>query len=285
MTSRREFVRAAAGLGATSLVPHGLPALLAAASPDRIERIGLELYTVRGAMRDDVPGTLARVAKIGYREVEFAGYFGHPAERLREMLDTNGLTSPSAHTAIEMLEGDFEAQARTAKVIGHEMLIVPSLSTRALADAAAWKGIAARFNALGRKAHAAGLRFGFHNHAVEPRPLADGTVPYDILLGETDPALVDFQMDIYWMVKAGGDPIAYFSKYPGRFRSVHVKDATAPPALAMVDVGAGAIDWKRIFALHRKAGVVHYLVEHDDPRPDPFASIAASYRYLAQLTF
>lgn len=284
MVSRRDFVRRTAiGLGAAAAVPRPLLATLLPA--DRIERVGVELYTVRGAMRDDVPGTLARVARIGYKEVEFAGYYGLQAERVRELLDTNALASPSVHTAIEILERDFDAQARMAKVIGHEMLIVPSLNTRTLTDAAGWKGIAARFNALGRKAHDAGLRFGFHNHAVEPKPLADGTVPYDVLLGETDPALVDFQMDIYWMVKSGGDPIAYFNKYPGRFRSVHVKDATAAPALDMVDVGAGAIDWKKIFAMHAKAGIRHYLVEHDDPKPDAFASITASYKYLSTLTF
>lgn len=284
MVSRRDFVRRTAlGLGAAAAVPRPLRAALRPV--DRIERVGVELYTVRGAMRDDVPGTLARVAGIGYQEVEFAGYYGLPAERIRELLDANGLTSPSAHMAIEVLERDFDAQARAARVIGHEMLIVPSLNTRPLTDAAAWKGIAARFNALGRKARDAGLRFGFHNHAVEPRPLADGTVPYDVLLGDTDPALVAFQMDIYWMVKSGGDPIAYFKKYPGRFRSVHVKDATAAPALDMVDVGAGAIDWKKIFAMHAKAGIRHYLVEHDDPRPDAFSSITASYKYLSTLTF
>jgi sugar phosphate isomerase/epimerase len=284
MVSRRDFVRhTALGLGAAAVVPRSV--LATVASADRIERVGLELYTLRAAMREDVPGTLARVAQIGYREVEFAGYYGLAAERIRAILDANGLASPSVHTAIEILERDFDAQARTARIIGHEMLIVPSLNTRGLTDAAAWKGIARRFNALGRQARDAGLRFGFHNHAVEPKPLADGTVPYDVLLGETDPALVDFQMDIYWMVKSGGDPVAYFNKYPGRFRSVHVKDATAAPALDMVDVGAGAIDWKRIFAMHQKAGIRHYLVEHDDPRPDAFASVTASYKYLSTLTF
>ena len=108
------------------------------------------------------------------------------AEGLRAMLDANGLTSPSVHTAIELLEGDFAAHAAAARTIGHETLIVPSLPTRSLTTLEAWTGIARRFNALGAKAHDVGLRFAFHNHAVEPMPLADGTRPFDVLLGETE---------------------------------------------------------------------------------------------------
>lgn len=284
MTSRREFLlRASAGIGAAALAPDLLSA--AASRRDRIEKIGLELYSVRNEMQKDVAGTLQRVARIGYREVEFAGYFDLPPERIRELLDTNGLTSPSSHTAIELQERDFGEQARIAKVIGQEMLVVPSLNSRGFTDTAAWKAVAVRFNALGRKAHDAGLRFAFHNHAGEGSPMADGARPYDILLGETDPALVDFQMDLYWMVKSGGDPVAYFNSNPGRFRSVHVKDASAAPELAMRPVGQGTIDWKRIFALHAKAGIRHYLVEHDNPGPDPYVSITTSHDYLARLTF
>ena len=101
----------------------------------------------------------------------------------------------------------------------------------------------------------------------------------------TEARLVDFQMDLYWMIKAGGDPLAYFAKHPGRFTSVHVKDATAAPELAMRDVGAGTIDWKRIFAQRATAGIRHFLVEHDDPTPDAWTSVSASYAYLSRLTW
>jgi sugar phosphate isomerase/epimerase len=106
----------------------------------------------------------------------------------------------------------------------------------------------------------------------------------DILLAETDPALVSFEMDLYWAVKAGQDPRAYFTRYPGRFAMVHVKDATPAPALEMTDVGSGSMDWKAIFALHAKAGIRHYFVEHDNPA-DPLASITKSAGYLKALTF
>ena len=283
MTTRREFVVGTTLAAGFAAAPDAWR--LPAPRVDRIERIGLELYTVRSAMKADVPGTLARVAQIGYKEVEFAGYFGLEPVKVRALLDANGLTSPSVHTAIELLEGDFAAHAAAARTIGHETLIVPSLPTRSLTTLEAWTGIARRFNALGAKAHDVGLRFAFHNHAVEPMPLADGTRPFDVLLGETEARLVDFQMDLYWMIKAGGDPLAYFAKHPGRFTSVHVKDATAAPELAMRDVGAGTIDWKRIFAQRATAGIKHFLVEHDDPKPDAWTSVTASYGYLARLTW
>lgn len=299
MTTRRQFVTsAAAAFGAATLVPRdgiawsgagvasgAVPDLFAPARRERIARIGLELYTVRSEMQKDVAATLARVAQIGYKEVEFAGYFAVAPERLRALLDEHRMTSPSVHIGIDALERDFATPAASARVIGHESLIVPSLNTRALTTVEAWKGIAARFDALGRKARDAGLRFAFHNHAAEATPMADGTRPYDVLLGETDPSLVDFQMDLYWMIKAGGDPLAFFSSNRGRFRSVHVKDATAAPELAMRDVGAGAIDWKRVFAKHRDAGIRHYFVEHDSPGADPFGSVKASYDYLSKLEF
>ena len=282
MTSRREFV---AGTGA-ALAVAALPARATRGllEMDRIERIGVELYTARAEMEKDVAGTLARVARIGYRDVEFAGYFNWEPSKLRAVLDENRLTSPSVHTAIEILEKDFAGAAAAAKVLGHETLIVPSLETRRLTTLESWKGIARRFNALGRKAADAGLQFAFHNHAVEPK-LLNGFRPYDVLLGETDPKLVYFQMDLYWMIKAGGDPLAYFKSSPGRFISVHVKDGTAAPEIAQRDVGAGAIDWKPIFAQRQQAGIRHFLVEHDDPTPDAFTSLTASYNYLSKLTF
>jgi sugar phosphate isomerase/epimerase len=281
------------GTAALSRFPHDV---FAAPPAEKIQRIGLELYTVRTEMRRDVAATLKRVAEVGYKEVEFAGYMDTPPERLRALLDQNGLTSPSVHTAIELLEREFATHAAAAKTLGHRWLIVPSLSTRQLTTASSWKEIATRFNELGKKARDAGLRFAFHNHAVEPAPIADGSIPFDILLTETDPAIVDFQMDLYWMIKAGGDPLAYFAKHPRRFTSVHVKDGTPTPILSkggtgtkqqmdQRDVGAGMIDWAKIFEKRAQAGIAHYYVEHDEPGTDPFASVKYSYEYLSKLEF
>jgi sugar phosphate isomerase/epimerase len=118
---------------------------------------------------------------------------------------------------------------------------------------------------------------------VEPNPDVL-SVAYDVLLDRTDPDDVGFEMDLYWITKAGHDPVAYFDRYPGRFPTVHVKDSAGPPANRITDVGSGTIDFKRIFARRKQAGIRHAFVEHDHPT-DAFASIKASHDYLARLTF
>jgi sugar phosphate isomerase/epimerase len=283
MSTRRAFLEAAGSASALALLPRALRAATPVPAPEKIARIGLELYTVRTEMRKSVENTLSVVAKAGYQEVEFAGYFDRDPAALRAMLDADGLTAPSVHVDMSLLERGWRAQSDAAKAMGHRTLIVPSVDRSRLPAIDDWKLLAKRFNEIGRRAAGDGLRFGFHNHYGEFSLIA-GTCPYDVLLGETDPALVDFQMDLYWALKAGADPLDYFARYPGRFKSVHVKDAGPKPALEMRDVGAGTIDWKRIFARHKQAGIEHYFVEHDEPA-DPVASITASARYLAALSY
>ncbi len=182
----------------------------------KLGRIGLQLYTVRHELQRDFDGTIARVAATGYREVEFAGYFGKAPRELRALLDQHGLSA-------------------------------------------------------------------YHNHDFEFTPL-EGRLPYDVLLAETDPQLVQLEIDLYWITKGGQDPLAYFARWPGRVPMVHVKDSAGPPDHRMTDVGGGTIDWKRIFAQRDQAGIRHLFVEHDEPR-DAFASIRASYEYLRKLEF
>jgi sugar phosphate isomerase/epimerase len=181
------------------------------------------------------------------------------------------------------VESTWDATAAAARALGHRWLIVASMNRAAFASVSSLKAMAARFNAIGRRARDAGLRYGYHNHDDEFRRV-EGSVPLDILLSETDPALVDFEMDVYWVTEGGGDPLGYFARYPGRFHLLHIKDSAGPPAHEMRDVGAGVIDWKRIFALQKEAGVEHLFVEHDTPG-DAWASITASYRYLRALEF
>ncbi len=284
MSTRRDVLKTLSALAATGLLPRDAHANRACfAAPDAIERIGLQLYTVRGAMKTDMPGTLAAVAQAGYREVEFAGYFGRTPAEVRTMLRDNGLTAPSTHLALEDVQGKFDATAESANAIGIRYLTVASLDMRALKTVDDWKRMADTFNAVGRRVEAAGLRFGYHNHSVEFTPVA-GRMPHEVLIEGTDPALVTFELDIYWAVKAGQEPVAYFSKHAGRFEMVHVKDATAAPALAMTDVGSGTLDWKRILGAHATAGIKHYFVEHDNPA-DAMASIRKSAEYLRGLRF
>jgi len=158
---------------------------------------------------------------------------------------------------------------------------VASLPSGPKVTADDWKQIAARFNKAGVACKSAGFRFAFHNHNDIVRKTGD-VLPIEILMRETDPSLVSYEMDIYWAVNGGADPLQLLAAYPGRFRMFHAKDSMGPPDHKMVDVGAGVIDFKTIFA--RGKGVEHYFVEHDSP-PDPMASAAASYKYLANLEF
>jgi len=247
-----------------------------------LDKVGLQLYTVRDKMKDDFEGTLAHVAEIGYNEVEFAGYFGHSPADVKAILDRHGLSAPSTHIALAG-EDAWQTSLETAKAIGHEYIVVPWIPEERRKTLADWKSVADVFNRAARQAHDAGLQFAYHNHDFE-FPKVDGQVPYDVLLQNTDPKLVQLEIDLYWMTKGGQDPLAYFARWPGRIPLVHVKDSAGAPEHKMVDVGQGKIDWKRIFAKQDQAGIKHFFVEHDQP-PQPFDDIAVSYRYLKNLEF
>jgi sugar phosphate isomerase/epimerase len=250
-------------------------------SPEQLSRIGVQLYTVRGAMQASVERTLEQVARIGYKEVEFAGYFGRAAKDIRALLDANGLTAPSAHSAdLPSIRTRFAQVLEDAATIGHRYVVCASLP-RSEQSADGYKRVAAEFNRAGELAEKSGITLGYHNHDGEFIPLGS-TNGYDILLAECDPQFVTMQMDLFWTVKAGKDPLAYFATYPGRFASVHVKDMAADGA--MVDVGSGQMPFAKYFAQSKQAGIQHYFVEHDSPG-DPLASITASYRHLAALKF
>ena len=284
MEDRRTFL---ATLGAAALGVSARRALNRLAVPheltesNKIARVGIQLYTVRSKLPSDMGGTLEQLAKIGYKEVEFAGYYNHPAAEVRDMLRTNGLTAPSVHVGIEAIETDAAKTFADARTIGHEFITVASPPRGPKVTADDWKQMAARFNAAGKACKSAGFRFAFHNHNDIVRRTGD-VLPIDILMHETDPALVSYEMDIYWAVNGGADPLQLLAAYPGRFSMFHAKDSMGPPDHKMADVGAGVIDFKTIFA--RAKGIEHYFVEHDSP-PDPMASAAASYKYLANLEF
>jgi sugar phosphate isomerase/epimerase len=248
----------------------------------RLSRIGLQLYTVRDRMAADVEGTLAAVAAVGYQEVEFAGYFGKNAAEIRAMLDRHGLTSPAAHVGLSTID-EWRAALDAAKVIGHEYIVVPWIPAELRRTVEDYKRVAENFNRAARLARDAGLQFAYHNHDFEFAP-TEGRIPLDVLLENTDAELVQLEMDLYWITKGGQDPLKYFARWPGRVPLVHVKDSRGAPEHRMADVGAGRIDFKRIFSHSAQAGIRHYFVEHDQPG-DALASIKASYDYLKRLEF
>ena len=282
--TRRDFVLAAsAGVGALllgrraeSFVPRSMPASLGAAQP-----IGIQLYTVRDLMQRNFEYTLQQVAAIGYKEVEFAGLYDKSPKTVRtKSLDKLGLTSPSSHIPYERLKANAAGVAEEARTLGNRYVVCPWMDMKVHHDSAAWRRIAADFNRFGESLQRVGLTFAYHNHDFEFAPLSDGGKAFDILLADCDPKLVKIELDLFWITKAGGDPLAYFAKWPGRFPMVHVKDRTGSGE--MVNVGQGSIDWNKIFAKRREAGIQHFFVEHDNPK-SPLEDIKASYTYMSRL--
>jgi sugar phosphate isomerase/epimerase len=260
-----------------------------AASEHRIEKIGLELYTVRDLLRNDFEGTLVKVAKIGYKEVEFAGYLNDlpnlipPVKRAREILDANGLSAPAAHIAYKMLAPEnWSKTIEAGKLLGHDYMVNPSIDRELAKTSDGWRRAAEVFNRAGEETQKSGIQLGYHNHVEEFKALPDGKLPYDILLTECDSKLLKMEMDLGWAHEAKVDPLAYFQKYPGRFPLVHVKDFDKNDM--MTEVGSGVIDWRAIFAKADLAGMKHYFVEHDQPMM-PLESIRKSYAYLEKLRF
>lgn len=242
-------------------------------------------------MADDPAATLDALAAIGYDEVEFAGYFGHPPATIREWLDGAGVAAPAAHVGMEELTGDgLTSSLEAAAVLGHRWLVLPWIPAQ-MRTAEGYRAVADTLNTAGAAARDAGVRIAYHNHDFEFEPLGEPSEPpgqpfqpqgrsgYDLLLERLDPSLVDMEIDFHWSAAAGAAFEPLVADHPGRFALCHVKDLDAQGGMA--DVGAGTIDWAALFALSEEAGLRHYFVEHDNPA-DPLASARSSYRYLSQ---
>jgi sugar phosphate isomerase/epimerase len=290
--NRRTFLQTATTVTAATLLSHRIGW---AAEERKIDNLGVQLYTVRKQMKHDFEGTLARVAAIGYKEVEFAGYFHHSPQDVRSILDRLDLVSPGAHVAYNTLDDKWPLQIESAKILGQNYIVCPWIPEKLRKHPDIWQRAAETFNRAGEASKKAGIQFAYHNHWFEFLPV-NGKLPYDVLLEACDPDLVKMELDLCWIVVGGGDPLKYFDRYPGRFPLVHVKDMKRLPKVSeaggqnfgdklkddMTEVGSGLIDWKRIFAQSQKAGIKHYIVEHDKPAA-PFDSIKTSYEYLKQL--
>lgn len=276
--SRRHFM-ALSGVAIGAALT-GIGSLPAAAGDRTLKNIGIQLYTVRDHMENSVPDTLKKIKSFGYNEVEFAGYFGHSPKDIKSMLADVGLTAPSTHVGINEFRKDIAVTLDHAVEVGHDYISIPFLNKkeRTLEH---YKAHADFFNKIGEEANKRGLRFGYHNHEFE-FDVTDGVTPYDLLLERVDADKMQMTMDLFWIIKAGRDPFEYFAKHPGRFEQCHVKDMAADGA--MVDVGAGEIDFAKIFAASKQAGFKHYHVEHDRPA-DSFASAKNSADHLKKLTF
>ena len=288
--NRRTFLETAGTVAAATLLTSRMGW---AAGDHKIDKVGVQLYSVRDQMKADFDGTIAKVAQIGYKEVEFAGYFDHTGQQVRAACEKNGLSPISTHVQYDELDDKFPSVVETSKTIGLKYIVCPWIPEELRKSPDIWKKAAEKFNRCGELSKKAGMQFAYHNHWFEFLPV-DGKLPYDQLLKECDANLVKMEMDLCWITAAGGDPLKYFNQYPGRFPLVHVKDLKKLPEVStgggqdfgdhadLTSVGDGIIDWKKIFAQSDKAGIKHYIVEHDRPK-DPFDSITKSYQYLSTL--
>ncbi len=273
--SRRKLLYCSSVLAMAAASP-----LAALAQGRRVENVGLQLYTLRSEMAQGFDATLAKVADLGYKEMEFAGYFGKSPTEVRRLLDQNGLSSPASHIQLQALLDDLEGNIEAALAMGQKYMVVPGLpeSQRSIAD---FQRSAEAMNRAGEVCKTVGIKMAYHNHSFEFE-VRDGKLPYDVLLDETEPDLVTMELDLFWIRHAGVDPVAYFEKYPGRFSMLHVKDMDEFGR--MVEVGRGEINFAEIFSHADTAGFKHFFVEHDRPE-NGLASVAVSLYTMRNLLF
>jgi sugar phosphate isomerase/epimerase len=293
MQSRRKFLRWS-GLGVAALAWSGR-SREAGANPLG-KRPGIQLYTINEAMRADPAGSLKRLRQIGFLEVESAGFGSLSAKQFRGLLDDAGVSCPSAHLQFDRanLGRAFEdAHALGASYAVSSIMRALVLGADAPRDALKSgmsldeaKRTAELANRIGSSARRAGLQFTYHNHNFEFADQGGGAIGYDVLLHETDPKLVKFEIDCGWMIFAGHDPVEYFKKYPQRFPMIHVKDflprASGDSDMRGAELGRGTVDYKPIFAAAAQAGLQHYFVEQEGPfaRMSPVEAARVDYDYL-----
>lgn len=241
-----------------------------------IPRIGIQLYSVRNLLAKDFEGTLKALRAIGYREVEFAGWYNRTPDQIKRAVSDAGLTAPAAHVDLMAFRRDAAKLVGEHAAAGHQSVVVAWMPPSERTTLDDWKRRAEEFNRFGDAARKGGLSFAYHNHEFEFKPI-DGQVPFEVLATGTDPELVRLELDLYWATLAGADPLAWFRRWPGRVTMVHVKDRDANAR--MVDVGAGTLPFDTMLKAARAAGLQHAFIEHDNPT-DPMAFAQASYNWL-----
>ncbi|RAJ87902.1 sugar phosphate isomerase/epimerase [Chitinophaga dinghuensis] len=316
-TSRRSFLQQTGLMAAAMMLPGAVSAF--AKDNGLPKKVGIQLYTLRDLLDKNAKETLISVAKIGYREVEtYYGYqpgdagkfWGLTVKELKAILKSLDLVSPSGHYGLNHFltkgngkDDELKAQVEYAAELGQKYFVVPALpfpewDTPPTADY--YKFVADQLNKAAEYCKKSGLHVAYHNHFWEFKPLTDAPgTGYDIMLKNTDKSSVFFELDLFWAIKSGFDPVKLFAQAPGRFFALHVKDidkakqeVLVSPANAdkkamellsmasFADVGSGAVDFKRILAKAPAAGVKHLYVEQDRITTEPYQSITNSYNYV-----
>lgn len=276
---RREFIQTSAVAAAAMMT---LPSFMVKKEKNPL---GLQLYTLRSTVKDDPKGVLKKVAGFGYKNLEAYSYrdgkiFGMGYTEFCDYVKSLGMKVTSGHYDLDLIKGDtWKRAVEDAKKNGQKFMVVPWINEDLRKSIDSYKQIISDLNAAGEVCNSAGIRFGYHNHAFE-FDTVDGQVPYEVMLKELDPKKVGMELDLFWVVNAGKDPLKFFEQYPGRFEQWHVKDIDKNDRNRNADIGAGTIDWKAIFAKARQSGVKYFYVEQESYPGEPIDSVEASAKYL-----
>lgn len=303
MNNRRVFLQqlgitAMAAMLSESAIASTIKNIGSHAGPDKI---GLQLFTLRTELLKDVKAVISKVSQIGYQTVETyygypgpyaaEGFWGLDAKAFRALLEANQLSSPSGHYNVnEYLlpngnEDVLKSHIETAATVGQQYFVVPAMPAdiRTSGTIDDYKKMAEKFNRAAELCKAHQLTLAYHNHAFEFKDLGNGVTGYQTLLKETDPALVGFELDIFWLINAGYDPLTLFKENPGRFKMWHVKDMDKADKSIYTEVGTGRIDYKSILAEAKLSGLKHLFIEQDVIKIDPYESITQSLKYVKNL--
>ncbi|WP_044171426.1 sugar phosphate isomerase/epimerase family protein [Flectobacillus major] len=318
MNTRREFVKNSAGLLMASLLPWNT----LAHQLGIVDKVGIQLFSLPKMLEKDFAGTIEFLAKMGYKEVELfgpfpfsaqvaqdrwksitpmlgfsgSGYFGKSPKEIKSILKANGITTPSAHTDLDTLVNNMDKLGEAANVLGHKYVVLPSIPDDKRQTLDDYKRISETFNKIGENAKRVGLKFGYHNHGYGLSPL-EGQIPLYLIMEQTDPNLVFFEMDIYWTSAGGIEPISLLEKYPNRYHLLHLKDMkekkhfsgdgnTAPQWFElfpyMTSAGDGVLGVKEIVEKAKSTGVKHFFVEQDLVA-DPDVALKRSIDFLKKV--
>lgn len=261
--NRREFIQRSSLTAAGLMVA---PSFLKAGQKHRA--LGLQLYTLRDTIFKDTKGVLEKVAAFGYQELEAFSYrdgkvFGMDYTEFNTLVKSLKMKVTSGHYSLDLIKGDpWKKAVDDAKKNGQEFMVMPYLQEPDRRTIDQYKTICADLNAAGEVCNAAGIRFQYHNHAFE-FDTVDGQIPFDVMMKELDPKKVGIELDLYWTIFAGKDPVKYFEAFPGRFEQWHIKDMSKIDNKKNTSVGTGSIDFKTLLTKAKLAGLKHAYVEHD----------------------
>ena len=287
-----------------------------------LKNIGIQFFSLPKLLEKDLPGALAMLSKIGYKEAELygpypfstdsakkrwdsvtpalgfsgSGFFGRTATEMKTLLDSNGIAAPSMHTDLDTLQMSMDKLGEAADTLGAKYVVLPAIPDEKRKTTDDYKKMAVAFNKIGEAAKSAGVKFVYHNHGYGLKE-DDGKIPFDLMLNGTDPSLVFFEMDLFWTTAGGADPVALLETYKNRYHLIHVKDMSKKVHFSgdggdakqwielfpyMTTAGNGVLDLKTILTKAKETGVKHFIVEQDMVA-NPEIALKKSFDYLASL--